>query len=55
MKSKAKKVSSKPVKVQKYLVKLCDSLIGTEKPFSSMSDLANKAISVELVKRGVKI
>lgn len=55
MLKKKSQISSKPVKVQKYLVKLAQSLVGEEKAYSSIARFADAAFRTELEKRGVKV
>lgn len=52
---KKKSISSRPVKVQKYLMKLAEGWVGAEKPYSSMAKFADSAFRTELEKRGVKV
>jgi len=55
MKKPLSKISSKPVKVQKYLINLAEGWVGLEKPYSSLAKFADAAFRTELEKRGVKV
>lgn len=55
MRKQKAKVSSKGVKVKKYLAGLASDLIGPEKPYSSLANFADSAFKNELEKRGVKV